>query len=732
MDEDGGIREQIEANLTALYGPGDTDEKVEHRGRVIQADGTINKFQETALRGMVRRKADEEAPKGSGQLDPRAPTAPIPQVAPEFAADIPEPVEGYEDRIDLVGAIKGQVGIAEAVNRWGKPQENFKVGNRTDGIHVRCPFPSHVDSNPSAWINTTKDAWFCGGCQVGGDQIDFYAAAQYGYQPDDSFHRSPEFRKVLVEIAGLLGIDTEPPPAAPLPPIPDPVPDDDPDDVLPMPEPEIPAAEDNRPPTAPIDPKIASLEIDFDPIDLDPLDDPGLPEYDWLDLELQSGSFLSDWMIGNTEDLPWIPPEFFIMLGFQALGLACGHHLQTVTNQGVLNASLMLTLIGPSGSGKSLALERMTDLFLEGGSRWDPNLGTGIKVFTTPGSPEQLLKTMRHDVEDPGDPLTKVEVPVTGLLKEDELATFVSKASRKGGTHMKQRVMGFHDFRKRRVEPEMVFEDGSLTHGERDVHDSYFAATFLSQTAVIRSQVEEADMYSGFMNRIIPVFGRRRCIPNIEDEFNIHEPIYVQTWKNTWNRVRGLALMTRLPIEPSAKKFVKRHSYWYLMNQYDDQDDLSILSRLKHNTHRLAFILAVNEAASSVTAHHYDVALRLMRDYIQKCYAMFVNAAKATESKDLKVRLINFLHEHYARTGEWPERRDVARQRFWSGSPEFTQQIAMENLRANKLISQITLTNGNGRGTGVYIATDRDGYWSQYAELDGKTFMKEGFYANNP
>lgn len=726
-----GQQPDIEALLTALYGEGESDEKVEHRARVLP-DGTLNSFQLAALKGRVDREASERASAGPDELVHGA--APLPQVAPELQGDIPEPIEGYEDRIDVVAAIKSTHGIVAAVQRWGKPQPSLKIGSKTDGIHVRCPFPAHVDNDPSAWINTSKDTWFCGGCQVGGDQIDFYAAAKWGLNPS-TWHGDKElFRQILIELAENLGIDTEPPseppPLMPIEP-PEPEPDDDPDAAMPWIEPEIPPAEDNVAPTAPA-PSIEALDpdADWDPLDkmYDPLDDPRLPEYDWRDLNLPEGTFLHDWMVGNTADLPDVLPEFFIMLGFQALGLACGHHMQTVTGAGILNTSLMLCLVGPSGAGKSKALKRLTDLFDEhAGSEWDPNLGTGIKVFTTPGSPEAMLKTLYHDVEDPMDPLKRIEVPVTALLKEDEFATFVAKAGRKGGEHLKQRVMGFHDFVKTRDRPEIVFHDSSLMNGERSVHDTFFSATFLTQNGVIRKQIEENDMFSGFMNRIIPVFGRRRYKEDPRWVWNTGTPSYVPAWQNTWDRLRRQPVMTRIPIEPAAKEFLWKDRIWNAFNDYGDRDDLSILSRLKHNTHRIAFLLAVNDLSPSVQTKHYERALHFMDDYVRRCYATFVNAARSTESKDLRQRILEWVAEYYQQTGEWPERRHLSQKSFWRGAPDSRQQTLDQLIRDQELV-QVRLRTHAKSVVQILIATE--GHWANYSTMNDKIYEKDVFYAN--
>ena len=258
-DHDPGV--WVEAQLDFLYGDGDSEEKTAHRQRVVGADGAINAFQRKALEGMVKRKQDEDSQQAVSPA-----VAPLPALPEDLADDIPEPVEGYEDRVDAVRLIKAACPIVTAVTKWGKPQPDLKIGTRTEGIHVRCPFPTHEDNNPSAWINTTKDTWFCGACQEGGDQIAFYAARKGMNQTE--VRGKDTFPQILREMADELGIDIDPPAETPPRSIPDP-------DPIPIP---VPAAPDNLPPTDPEpDPRN----------DVDPLDVSVLPTYDWQNLDTE-------------------------------------------------------------------------------------------------------------------------------------------------------------------------------------------------------------------------------------------------------------------------------------------------------------------------------------------------------------------------------------------------------------------------------------------------------------
>jgi hypothetical protein len=475
------------------------------------------------------------------------------------------------------------------------------------------------------------------------------------------------------------------------------------------------------------------LDPDPDPEEVDdPLGFTGMPRYDWRDLDLLAGTFLYDWMLGNEEDMYWVAPEYFITLGFQSLALACGHNLQPVTNLGRTNSALMLVLVGPTGCGKSEAKNRMTRMFRShSGSRWDPQDGSGIKMFPTPGSPEALLATIRHDIEDPSDPLARIETQTTALLEEDEFTSYISKMTRKGGEHGRQKTIKIYDFTKHDpVEREEVDHDFAKTSGHSDLHDSFFCATFLTQTESVRHQIEEKDMRSGFMNRIMPSFGYRRMRPDPTISPPLHTPRYFDTWMNTWNRVRSYSLCTPVPWAPGTGHYLKKHEYWEYLDNLDQREGMAMLSRLKHHACRLAFLLAVNEGAMLVEPRHFEVTLRFIKGYLQPCYGVFEEAAKATESKDTKGKLLDFIDAYYVRHGFWPERRLLGQQRFWRSVPEFTQSTALDNLVVNHQI-QIPILKENGRLAPTLVLTGRNDHWAKYIGYHGKTFEKAAFYANS-
>ena len=701
MDEE--TRAEFEAQLTALYGEAETEEKDARRKLLFNDDGSINPFQRIGLRKSLEQHRSSPPPP--------ADQAPIPAPPPDLADDVPEPVPGYDDRVDLIGPVKQQVPILSAVQRWGKQQGQIRIGNRREGIHIRCPFPSHTDNNPSAWINLDKDAWFCGGCQVGGDQIDFYAAAVHGLAPDDFHPDKEEFRRILEELAVLLGIDLDPPASA----------------LASEPDPE---------PQPPSDPDQQFQQIigrGFDSGPLSPLD-PGSapPSHNWRDFELPPNTHAYNWFRGNEEDMFWVPPEYFEPLLWLQLGLACGHHLQPVTHRGVTNTSFMFALLGPSGSDKTEARKRLTQMVEDlPESNWNPSSGMGIKLVNTAGSPEAFNRRLkRFEIADPQDPNVIHYQPVTALLSENEWEKFFGRASKTASSYYKQAVMEGHDFTKRHPEPELMTVDFSLTNGEHPVYDSFLSALFLTPTETLRTQVIENDMVSGFMNRIIPIFGKSRRDDDVEVPFPTHTPIYYPSWKETWTRLRSLPLCTPLPWTDDTKRFLKHDSYWSLLGEYRQTEGLGMLTRLRHQVCRFAALLAVNEVLMEVHPHHLEIALRYVRDYIQPCYSQFIQAAKATSTKDLSESALTWLHEYFDQNKEWPTWRALCGEWFWRTASEQEREVTERALRSSHRIAMVRVKGKSaGRPAHIVIATDRSDVWAAFAGVWGDRINREDLYA---
>lgn len=729
--------EHVEQLLEEVYGLGDSEEKTDHRQRVIK-NGEIVKFQLVALNARA-----QEALKDQLSLAAADPGTPVPD---ELLKDVPEPVYDHP-RPDMAAEIKRRVGIIAGVRLWGKPQ--VRISERgTEGIKVRCPFDSHPDHDPSAWVNTEKNTWYCGKCMIGGDVIDFYAAKRYGLSPND-FHKSSEFGNIVREMGEELGIrvqqdtsgdyfvedDANPLPSA--------APDADPEEsvaerptpldvteldstsVWVTPEPTVaPSPEADEPITISEDDMLRGVVIDsYETEDFDIEEQTDTPTLDWMELGIPSDTFLDNWMRVNTDEFYWIPSEYFLMLGMQSLGLACGHSLTAYTYDMVLNGSTMLCLIGHSGLGKTTAVSKQKRMLTNVlGPKWDPSLGTGVKILPAPGSAEALLVSVRHDIEDPNNATEKVEVGITTWLFEDEFASFVARSQRKGGGNIKPRLMLLHDFVKHKDEPELVMADNSLANKLREVHDTFFSGCFLTQPDALSSLTERVDLVSGFLNRFIPVFGIQRerklaSRPSVSDP----DPEYHEMYRQLWMRVRWKRDL--LPFDAATTQLIDTHPFFVWAEKAVQLS--SMYARLTHNTLRFALLLAVNEGSPSVTPAHLEQAVKL-GNYLQECLTKLVGDVIRVPEDDCAVKVVKFVRKWFSSKGQWPTKKN------WQGDRisyrDFTavhRAAAMETLFREERLVEVTLVDGSTK-TKVFIVPD--GPWASYATAHGKTFKSEDVY----
>lgn len=708
--DEGLVTESIIDELLAIVHPTDASAKDEHRSRVI-VDGEIRKFQAV---GLSRRAEDVWNANRLAESRLDSAPQPISDLPPEFEADIPDDVY---DRPDYVPEIKSRVGIVQAVRTWGKTQAVIK-DNKTEGVKVRCPFPHHVDNRPSAWVNTDKQSWYCGKCQIGGDVIDFYAAAKHGLAPND-FHRDKRFVQIIGEMAEELGIQivstleggfvVEAETSSWASNMPDPEEVEAVSVVVPLevtPPAEtqtIPAAEmypdvDFVPPSAEASEEVTITEEDMlrgvsSPEQIDEEENDRLPSYDWRNLNIPEGTFLHSWMTQLTYEYNWIPEEFFLALGFQAIGMSCNHSSTTVTSDPISNSTLFI-LVGPSASGKSTAVGRLTELISRAtGARRDESTGNGVRRVKSFASSEALLhavKTQLVDVNDPTAPPT--EVPTNAWYIEDEFATFVSRARRVGGGHVKQRVMELHDFVKRADHPEVASSDNSQTHGHRSVHDTFFTGTFLTQNDALRELVDSSDLVSGFLNRMNFWMGPQRNRQMLSSQVGRDpDPDFIKIYERMW---KDCNLKKRIvPFSDAALLVLDTHRYRNELERLSAES--SLFARWRMAVMRIAHMLAVNENVPLVEANHIHVAYDIVYKYLIPCGKTLVELASASrdDKDDLREKVVEWLSDQYDKTGQWPQKGDLTKNRWWRNTSDEIRTRVLDLAMRNSEITEATVAD---------------------------------------
>jgi hypothetical protein len=116
---------------------------------------------------------------------------------------IPDVLPERSDEENQIDDIIRSIGILDAYRKWiGKKVDEYTT-SLTEGIKVSCPIPGHLDTHPSAWLNSEKKTWFCGGCNEGGDVYDL-AAIKFGY-PRPEYKDGKAFHDLRREMAESYG-----------------------------------------------------------------------------------------------------------------------------------------------------------------------------------------------------------------------------------------------------------------------------------------------------------------------------------------------------------------------------------------------------------------------------------------------------------------------------------------------------------------------------------------------
>lgn len=363
------------------------------------------------------------------------------------------------------------IDIIDAYNKWcGKMKP--KVGTKTEGIKISCPVPGHLDKNPSAWINTDKQTWFCAACDMGGDSHDI-AAFHFGfpvpgYKEGSSFHElrqkmAEDFGYVFVKMPGNVTVVTAP-------------------------EPESGESEVEEP-------SAEVIEL-YDDSDLDFL----IPDLDWRKV-VPKDTFLDAYMKATTLDD--VPEEYHFWNGLLALGFALGRDVRLFDLVPVYG-NLFICTLGHSGSGKSKARYHLDKLLSEALPHdWSNPNSKGVRKISSPGSAEVLIHNFQKPVPDPSDPKrVAYYAPVRGIVDYNELSALMARVNRQGSAIVPA-LMQFYDM-------EGTISTSSMTHGSKEAHEPFASALTTTQPKALKDLLSRENASSGFLNRWVFVPGKEK------------------------------------------------------------------------------------------------------------------------------------------------------------------------------------------------------------------------------
>lgn len=563
---------------------------------------------------------------------------------------IPDVSSGDRSEEDLeLDRILNNIGIIEAYNKWcGKSTPN--PGNKRDGIKVSCPNPGHPDKDPSAWLNIDKGAWYCGGCEEGGDAYDI-AALSFGY-PVPGYKDGQLFHKLREQMAESFGYTIKKVPGGKL---------------IYKDEEEASTAGNQSDRTAgssseeasgssgQVDREaggegapVAQLYADEDENDIEN-QLVVYPEINWRDI-LPGDTFLHAYMEACSVDDS--PEEYHFWHGLLALGHAVGRKV-TLSDHRPVYGNLLVCLLGATGTGKSRSrgwldtVIRSVLPYSETGQET-----TGTKIVSVPSSGEYLVSAFSYEGRDPAN--SKISLgyqPVNGIVDFDELSALLSRANRQGST-LKPTIMGFADAKNE-------VSIGSLTRGDFVAHDPFCSITASTQPKAIRNLLHRTDTASGFLNRWVFAGGspkEREVLGGVHSTTSVDlEPAIAQL-----KLVRGYGGITRsIGLDGEALKLLTEF-YRKKVYPLQNKDDSDLLKRLDLLFKKLVLLFTVNARQDVASKSEVQLAINLF-EYIVECYGILNENIGVTQAQEVASEIMRHINRHFKKTGRGASARDIAR-----------------------------------------------------------------------
>lgn len=606
-----------------------------------------------------RRRLLEERARERGEETPQFQPPPQ-QFDPVLIPDVLGERSPEDAELDRV--IDG-IGIVEAYNKWcGKSTPN--ATGKTEGIKVSCPKPEHPDKDPSAWLNTDKNTWYCGGCEEGGDAYDI-AAFSFGY-PVPGYKDGQLFHKLREQMAESFGWNFKKVPGGKVmwkdgeeSPVGEDMSDSPQDaaldtagtvEVTASPGPSsVPATESQS--TEPDKSDISSSDASVSHLYADDaLEELVIyPTIDWRNI-LPGDTFLHEYMEACTVDDS--PEEYHFWHGLIALAHAVGRNV-TLDDHRPVYGNLMVCLLGATGTGKSRSrnwLDHVVAAALPYNE--DGTQTTGTKIMAVPASGEYLVRAFSYEGRDPSNIKQSLGYKsVNGIVDFDELSALLTRANRQGST-LKPTIMGFADARDQ-------VKIGSLTHGDYIAESPFCSITASTQPKAIRTLLNRTDTGSGFLNRWVFAGGPskdREVIGGSHSSTVVNLDKAIEELK----KVRAYGGFQRsITLEPDALKMLTRF-YKEMVFPLQTKDESDLLKRLDLLFKKLILLFTINLKRDTVPADVVVMAIQLW-EYVVECYGILNDNIGVTHSQEIAQEIMRHIKRHMDKTGRGASTRDIAR-----------------------------------------------------------------------
>lgn len=515
---------------------------------------------------------------------------------------IPEyPYADTEHMEGAVEAIKDHIGIVDAYRRWcGKMEPR---DGRVESIMCSCPMPLHEDKNPSAWMNSDLNVWFCAACEVGGDAIDI-GAMRYGFDLDN--YKQTDFREVITILLADLGLDV----GQFIHQSGDPDPEREKVVEKPIPQALRPLAYEDD----------VDIDVDF----LAP------PEFNWKAL-IDKGTFMDHWMTATS--VARVPDEFLFFLGLQMIALACGPDVQLKGGDFPMAPNFNIALLGETGIGKSLAVSAAQKVLREAlpWEELDAN-NKGVRVLGRPGSGEALYQQFAWEPPTSVGPVT-----VRGWVEIDELSELMS-ASQRQGSVLREAIIKISDGR------------GPISHVLRanSIHLAKPYACLITgvQPAALANILTDHDVTGGFANRFLYVRGTPKPLkPWGEQKATDTTGVSVFLRKiHNWS-ARGRAVT----VAPSALPTINE----YLEELEVLKKSHGVLARIDYLAKKLLMVIAANQESDVITTETIQRA-RIMTNFLTPGSDIIYNEVNNTDYNRLYLRILKIVEWYPSKHGCHP------------------------------------------------------------------------------
>lgn len=588
-------------------------------------------------------------------------------IAPKYDADLIPDIEpgGLTPEQIQQDALIDSIDIVDAYTRFiGKMTPDPK--GRTESIMISCPTPGHADANPSAWMNSDKKTWFCGGCQVGGDLYDL-AAIHFGIDyKSDPKNLFPVLKDKVAEAYGFritYNEVTKQETVSEI--IHEPDPEPTPPSLTVVPEPDE-------------DEEDHSWELELDASDI---------RIEW-DQIIPPNTFMYEWMTSLCIDA--VPHEYHFWTGVMALGFASNRQV-TLRDKIPVKGNLFVCLYGPTGSGKTQAIYPLRRL-IEETLPWqeDPISGpTGVKVVPMPASGEGMIDSFRADIKDPSTMKTIDLKPVSGMLIQNEFSSLIARGERQGST-MSDTVIDMYDA----VEG-FPISTNSRTSGVVSALSPYMSIITSTQPKRIKSFLRKTDLESGLLNRFIIAGGVKRMKGQAVQDDEPDLTAAIDFFRNLVNANKG---ERQIPLRNSAAYPLLQDFYTKYIEPYqDDPDQDGVFARIDLTLKKLILAFCINENKTEPDADLMERVLRLY-PYLRVTYSHLTDTLHLTDTGELEDKIKTFCALYEKKHGKPAANRDIVRHI----GKKFTledQARAMKNLIAMEQIKPVEFKPTRGPAT---------------------------------